>query len=62
MKIDNTSVGYVCVLNKEALAYNLAYHLANMEEGDNPYRIIESILNNFEYNKKNSWLFSKNNI
>ena len=54
MKIDDTDVGYVCILTKKALAYNLAYHLANMEEGDNPYRVIESILNNFEYNKKNS--------
>ena len=54
MKIDNTGVRYICILNKEALAYNLAYHLANMEEGDNPYRVIESILNNFDYSKKNS--------
>ena len=54
MKIDGTNVGYICMLHKNALAYNLAYHLANMEEGDNPYTIIENILNNFEYCKKNS--------
>ena len=54
MKIENTDVIYVCILSKKALAYNLAYHLANMEEGDNPYNVIENILDNFDYNKKNS--------
>lgn len=54
MKIDGINVGYICMLHKNALAYNIAYHLANMKEGDNPYTIIETILTNSEYTKKNS--------
>ena len=54
MKIDGKNIGYTCILSKTALAYNLAYHLANMREDDNPYNVIESILNNFDYSKKNS--------
>lgn len=45
---------YRSILSKNALAYNLAYHLKNMKDGDNPYLIIENILNNFELDKENS--------
>lgn len=46
---------YQCVLSKNALTYNLAYHLSNMTEEDNPYEIIHNILNKMEDNSsKNS--------
>lgn len=54
MKIDEKEVGYISTLSKNALAYNLAYHLRYMEEGDNPYLIIENILNNFDFENKDS--------
>ena len=41
-------ISYKCVLSKNALAYNLAYHLRNMKDGDNPYLIIEKVLDSFE--------------
>ena len=46
---------YQCVLSKNALTYNLAYHLSNMTEKDNPYEIIHNILDKMEDNSsKNS--------
>lgn len=54
MKIDGKEVGYVSILSKNALAYNLAYHLKNMKDGDNPYLIIEKVLDSFDFKKENS--------
>ena len=46
---------YQSTLSKNALAYNLAYHLSNMSEEDNPYEIIHNILDKMEDNSnKNS--------
>lgn len=45
---------YRSILSKNALAYNLAYHLKNMKDGDNPYLIIEKVLDNFDFKKENS--------
>lgn len=39
---------YTSMLSKNALAYNLAYHLSNLQEGENPYSVIEKILTQFE--------------
>jgi hypothetical protein len=54
MKIDGKEVGYISILSKNALAYNLAYHLRHMKEEDNPYLIIEKVLNTFSFKKENS--------
>ena len=45
---------YRSILSKNALAYNLAYHLKNMKDGDNPYLIIEKVLDSFDFKKENS--------
>lgn len=46
---------YRSILSKNALTYNLAYHLSNMTEKDNPYEIIHDILDKMEDNSsKNS--------
>ena len=46
---------YRSVLSKNALTYNLVYHLSNMTEKDNPYEIIHNILDKMEDNSgKNS--------
>lgn len=46
---------YRSILSKNALTYNLAYHLSNMTEKDNPYEIIHNILDKMEDNSsKNS--------
>lgn len=46
---------YRSILSKNALTYNLAYHLSNMTEKDNPYEIIYNILDKMEDNSsKNS--------
>ena len=41
--------GYSSNLTKNALAYNLAYHLKEKWGLENAHEIIISILNNFEY-------------
>lgn len=46
---------YRSILSKNALTYNLAYHLSIMTEKDNPYEIIHNILDKMEDNSsKNS--------
>lgn len=54
MKINGKEVGYISTLSKNALIYNIGYHLANMEEGDNPFAIIGNILDNFDFEKEDS--------
>lgn len=54
MKINGKEVGYISILSKNALVYNLAYHLKNMKEGENPYLIIERTLDTFDFEAKNS--------
>lgn len=45
---------YKSILSKNALAYNLAYHLNNKGGLDNTHEIIISVLNSFEYTEVNS--------
>ena len=45
---------YQSTLSKQGLAYNIIYHLSNMEDGQSAYEIIENILTNFEIPVKNS--------
>lgn len=44
--IDDTH--YKSYLSKNALAYNLSYHLSQMTSEDNPFEIIYSILDKME--------------
>ena len=41
--------GYSSNLTKEALAYNLVYHLKDSCGVENAYEVIIKILNSFEY-------------
>jgi hypothetical protein len=41
--------GYSSILTKNALAYNLAYHLKNKYGIDNVHDVAISVLNSFEY-------------
>lgn len=41
--------GYISVLAKPILAYNLAYHLKNAKTEDEAYDIIYRVLNSFEH-------------
>ena len=41
--------GYSSILTKNALAYNLAYHLKNKCGLDDMHEVVISVLNSFEY-------------
>ena len=41
--------GYSSILTKNALAYNLAYHLKNKCGLDDMHDVVMSVLNSFEY-------------
>jgi hypothetical protein len=41
--------GYSSLLTKNALAYNLAYHLKEKCGLDNVHEVVISVLNSFEY-------------
>jgi hypothetical protein len=46
--------GYSSVLTKNALAYNLAYHLKDKCGLDNAHEVVISVLNSFEYKESNN--------
>lgn len=46
--------GYSSILTKNALAYNLAYHLKNKCGLDNIHEVVISVLNSFEYKEADS--------
>ena len=41
--------GYTSILTKNALAYNLAYHIKEAKTESEMYNVINSILTSFEY-------------
>lgn len=46
--------GYSSILTKNALAYNLAYHLKDKCGFDNVHEVVISVLNSFEYKEADS--------
>lgn len=46
--------GYLSILTKNALAYNLAYHLKDKCGLDNAHEVVISVLNSFEYKEADS--------
>ena len=46
--------GYSSLLTKNALAYNLAYHLKELDNIEDIHKIVMSILDTFEYKEPNS--------
>lgn len=53
--------GYSSVLTKNALAYNLAYHLKDKCGLDNAHEVVISVLNSFEYKEADN-NDNKNNL
>ena len=46
--------GYSSILTKNALAYNLAYHLKDKCGLDNMHEVVISVLNSFEHKEADS--------
>lgn len=46
--------GYSSILTKNALAYNLAYHLKELGNIEDIHKTVISILNTFEYKESDS--------
>lgn len=46
--------GYSSILTKNALAYNLVYHLKDKCGLDNAHEVVISVLNSFEYKETDS--------
>lgn len=44
--------GYSSILTKNALAYNLAYHLKDKCGLENAHEVVISVLNSFEYKEE----------
>ena len=59
-------IGYKSIMTKNGLAYNIIYHLRNMDpEKESAYDVIDRILDKFEYKEskksdENSWFILKN--
>jgi hypothetical protein len=44
--------GYSSILTKNVLAYNLAYHLSNLNSTEDASKVILDILNAYEYKEE----------